>query len=67
MISQIRYLQVIVPSNIVDEKSAESSVAIRKHQNIILICKGDGFPIRKYRREDGKGISIKKKGEEVND
>ncbi|KAL0278833.1 UNVERIFIED_CONTAM: hypothetical protein PYX00_000527 [Menopon gallinae] len=60
MISQVGYLQVVVPPNIIDEQSTQSSVAVREHQNISLTCKADGFPQPKimWRREDGQGISI---------
>ncbi|XP_046399099.1 lachesin-like isoform X3 [Ischnura elegans] len=60
MISQVGYLQVVVPPNILDEESSQSSVAVRENQNITLMCKADGFPEPKimWRREDGQGINI---------
>lgn len=60
MISQIGFMQVVVPPNILDEESTQSSVAVREHQNITLTCKANGFPDPKimWRREDGTGISI---------
>ncbi|XP_049765024.1 lachesin isoform X1 [Schistocerca cancellata] len=60
MISQTGYLQVVVPPNIIDEESTQSSVAVREHQNITLTCKADGFPSPKimWRREDGQAINI---------
>ncbi|XP_037874711.1 lachesin isoform X2 [Bombyx mori] len=60
MISQVGYLQVVVPPNILDEKSTQSAVAVRENQNISLVCKADGFPTPKimWRREDGQPISV---------
>ncbi|XP_046399101.1 lachesin-like isoform X2 [Ischnura elegans] len=60
MISQVGYLQVVVPPNILDEESSQSTVAVRENQNITLMCKADGFPTPKimWRREDGQGITI---------
>ncbi|XP_046746079.1 lachesin-like isoform X1 [Diprion similis] len=60
MISQVGYLQVIVPPNILDSMSTQSTVAVRENQNITLTCKADGFPTPKlrWRREDGQGISV---------
>ncbi|XP_046399102.1 lachesin-like [Ischnura elegans] len=60
MISQVGYLQVVLPPNILDEKSSQSSVAVRENQNITLMCQADGFPTPKimWRREDGQGITI---------
>ncbi|XP_021937032.1 lachesin-like isoform X3 [Zootermopsis nevadensis] len=63
MISQVGYLQVVVPPNILDANSTQSSVAVRENQNITLTCKADGFPTPKlmWRREDGQGISIERR------
>ncbi|CAG9784789.1 unnamed protein product [Diatraea saccharalis] len=60
MISQVGYLQVVVPPNILDEESTQSAVAVRENQNISLVCKADGFPNPKimWRREDGQAISV---------
>ncbi|XP_065335204.1 lachesin-like isoform X2 [Cloeon dipterum] len=70
MISQVGYLQVVVPPNILDEESTQSAVAVRENQNITLTCKADGFPSPKimWRREDGQGITIdrRKKAVSVN-
>ncbi|KAL6266605.1 hypothetical protein P5V15_003450 [Pogonomyrmex californicus] len=62
MISQVGYLQVVVPPNILDSLSTESTVAVREHQNITLTCKADGYPPPKlmWKREDGQVISINK-------
>ncbi|XP_046661701.1 lachesin-like isoform X2 [Homalodisca vitripennis] len=66
MISQVGYLQVVVPPNIIDEDSTTSAVAVRENQNISLVCKAEGFPTPKimWRREDSNPITIdrKKKG-----
>ncbi|XP_048513864.1 lachesin-like isoform X2 [Athalia rosae] len=60
MISQVGYLQVVVPPNILDSMSTQSTVAVRENQNVTLTCKADGFPTPKlkWRREDGEGISV---------
>ncbi|KAL0278832.1 UNVERIFIED_CONTAM: hypothetical protein PYX00_000526 [Menopon gallinae] len=69
MISQVGYLQVVVPPNIIDEESTQSSVAVREQQNITLTCKAEGFPRPKitWRREDGQSIGIdkRKKGKQT--
>ncbi|XP_050676055.1 lachesin-like isoform X1 [Leptidea sinapis] len=63
MISQVGYLQVVVPPNILDEESTQSAVAVRENQNISLVCKADGFPTPKimWRREDGQAISVERR------
>uniref|UniRef100_T1GEZ9 Ig-like domain-containing protein n=1 Tax=Megaselia scalaris TaxID=36166 RepID=T1GEZ9_MEGSC len=63
MISQVGYLQVVVPPNILDIESTPSSVAVRENQNINMTCKADGFPAPKiiWRREDGLDIVVDKK------
>ncbi|XP_024082566.1 lachesin-like isoform X3 [Cimex lectularius] len=63
MISQVGYLQVVVPPNILDDQSTPSSVAVRENQNVSLTCKAEGLPLPKlsWRREDGQPINIDKK------
>ncbi|XP_037906810.1 lachesin [Hermetia illucens] len=63
MISQVGYLQVVVPPNILDIESTPSSVAVRENQNINMTCRADGFPTPKiiWRREDGEPISEKRR------
>ncbi|KAK5639134.1 hypothetical protein RI129_011626 [Pyrocoelia pectoralis] len=63
MISQVGYLQVVVPPNILDTESTQSTVAVRENQNISLTCKADGFPTPKimWRREDGQAISVERR------
>ncbi|CAA9997716.1 unnamed protein product [Nesidiocoris tenuis] len=63
MISQVGYLQVVVPPNIVDAESTPSSVAVRENQNLTLVCKAEGIPAPKlsWRREDGQAITIDRK------
>ncbi|XP_044765308.1 lachesin isoform X1 [Coccinella septempunctata] len=63
MISQVGYLQVVVPPNIIDVESTQSTVAVRENQNISLTCKADGFPTPKimWRREDGQAISVERR------
>ncbi|XP_039278189.1 lachesin-like [Nilaparvata lugens] len=60
MISQVGYLQVVVPPNIVDADSTPSSVAVRENQNLTLTCRANGFPTPKlsWRREDSQPISV---------
>ncbi|KAG8303560.1 hypothetical protein J6590_007228 [Homalodisca vitripennis] len=60
MISQVGFLQVVVPPNIMDEHSTASSVAVRENQNISLTCRAKGFPAPKimWRREDGQSMII---------
>ncbi|CAK9831037.1 LAC [Anthophora retusa] len=60
MMSQVGFLQVVVPPNILDSLSTESTVAVREYQNITLTCKADGYPTPKlmWKREDGQSISI---------
>ncbi|XP_065225680.1 lachesin-like isoform X2 [Planococcus citri] len=63
MISQVGYLQVVVPPDIVDEESTPSSVAVRENQNLTLTCKAQGFPDPKimWKREDGNEIVLDRK------
>ncbi|XP_034935382.1 lachesin-like isoform X2 [Chelonus insularis] len=60
MISQVGYLQVVVPPNINDSLSSESTVAVKEHQNLTLTCKAEGYPEPSlmWRREDGQSIQI---------
>ncbi|XP_029042549.1 lachesin-like [Osmia bicornis bicornis] len=60
MISQVGFLQVVVPPNILDSLSTESTVAVRENQNITLTCKADGYPTPtiKWKREDGQNIIV---------
>ncbi|XP_020290107.1 lachesin-like isoform X2 [Pseudomyrmex gracilis] len=62
MISQVGFLHVVVPPNIVDALSTESTVAVREHQNVTLTCKADGYPppTLMWKREDGELITISK-------
>ncbi|KAK7575631.1 hypothetical protein V9T40_011917 [Parthenolecanium corni] len=63
MISQVGYLQVVVPPNIIDEESTLSSVAVRENLNLTLTCKAKGFPEPKitWKREDGNDIVLDRK------
>nr|XP_024217471.1 lachesin [Halyomorpha halys] len=63
MISQVGYLQVVVPPNILDDQSTPSSVAVRENQNVSLTCKAEGLPAPRlsWRREDGQPISLDRK------
>ncbi|KAH1029767.1 hypothetical protein HUJ05_002942 [Dendroctonus ponderosae] len=63
MISQVGYLQVVVPPNIIDSLSTPSNVAIRENQNVSLTCKAEGFPTPsvKWRRGDSQEIIVDRK------
>lgn len=63
MISQVGYLQVVVPPDILDDESTLSSVAVRENQNLTLTCKAGGFPEPKimWKREDGNEIVLDRK------
>ncbi|XP_060534761.1 lachesin isoform X2 [Cylas formicarius] len=63
MISQVGYLQVVVPPNIIDSLSTPSNVAVRENQNLSLTCKAEGFPTPKisWRRGDSQEITIDRK------
>lgn len=63
MISQVGYLQVVVPPNIIDSLSTPSNVAVRENQNISLTCKAEGFPEPKvmWRRGDNQEILVDRK------
>ncbi|OXA64093.1 Lachesin [Folsomia candida] len=60
MQSQVGYLQVVVPPNILDDDSSDSHVAVREHQNITLSCKAEGFPEPRitWKREDGAAFAV---------
>lgn len=51
MISQVGYLQVVVPPNILDMDSTPSSVAVRENQNINMTCRADGKEQRETERD----------------
>ncbi|XP_050541937.1 lachesin-like isoform X2 [Daktulosphaira vitifoliae] len=63
MISQVGYLQVVVPPNIIDDESSASSVSVRENQNLSLTCKAEGSPTPKisWKREDGGHIATDRK------
>ncbi|OXU30426.1 hypothetical protein TSAR_001863 [Trichomalopsis sarcophagae] len=60
MISQVGFLEVVVPPNILDSESTSSTVAVREHQNVTLTCKADGYPTPKlkWKREDNQVILV---------
>lgn len=66
MLSNVGYLNVVVPPNIVDAESSPSSVSVRENHNASLICKAEGTPQPKIKwtREDKKPIIIKRKKKE---
>ncbi|XP_022170746.1 lachesin-like isoform X1 [Myzus persicae] len=63
MISQVGYLQVVVPPNIVDDESSTSTVAVREGLNISLTCKAKGNPEPRivWKRENGFNITVDKR------
>ncbi|XP_050422498.1 lachesin-like isoform X2 [Adelges cooleyi] len=63
MISQVGYLKVVVPPNIIDDESSPSSVSVRENQNLSLTCKAEGSPTPKisWKREDGGHIATDRK------
>ncbi|VVC43062.1 Immunoglobulin subtype,Immunoglobulin-like domain,Immunoglobulin-like fold,Immunoglobulin subtype [Cinara cedri] len=63
MISQIGYLQVVVPPNIVDDESSSSTVAVREGLNASLTCKAKGNPEPRivWKRENGFNITVDKR------
>ncbi|XP_024942432.1 lachesin isoform X2 [Cephus cinctus] len=67
MISQVGYLEVVVPPNILDSMSTQSTVAVRENQNITLTCRAEGIPTPTlmWRREDGQGIFVDRRGKVV--
>ncbi|XP_046662591.1 lachesin-like [Homalodisca vitripennis] len=67
MISQVGYLQVKVPPNIVDEESTPSSVAVRENLNISLVCKAEGLPAPKvtWKREDSQLLLVDRRNEVI--
>ncbi|KAJ8683323.1 hypothetical protein QAD02_019115 [Eretmocerus hayati] len=60
MISQVGFLEVVVPPNILDSESTSSTVAVRENQNVTLTCKANGHPDPKikWRREDNQAITV---------
>uniref|UniRef100_A0ABD2X3S6 Ig-like domain-containing protein n=1 Tax=Trichogramma kaykai TaxID=54128 RepID=A0ABD2X3S6_9HYME len=60
MMSQVGFLEVVVPPNILDSMSTSSTVAVREHQNVTLTCKAEGYPTPKlkWKREDNQGILV---------
>lgn len=58
MISQTGFLQVVVPPNIMDHESSKSNIVVREKDDVMLKCRGDGFPTPqiKWRREDSRPI-----------
>ncbi|XP_058797203.1 lachesin-like isoform X2 [Phymastichus coffea] len=60
MMSQVGFLEVVVPPNILDSESTSSTVAVREFQNVTLVCKANGFPVPtiKWKREDNQGIPL---------
>lgn len=59
MMSQVGYLDVLVPPDIVVEESS-SDVVVREGSNVTLICKANGYPrpTISWRREDNEPIPL---------
>lgn len=64
--SNLFFVSISVPPNIIDDESSPSSVSVRENQNLSLTCKAEGSPTPKisWKREDGNHIAVdrKKKG-----
>ncbi|GAB6026375.1 hypothetical protein CHUAL_012578 [Chamberlinius hualienensis] len=63
MKSQVGYLEVNVPPDILDQESSPSTVKVREGSNVSLICKASGYPepTMMWRREDNEPILLSKK------
>ncbi|XP_042210155.1 lachesin-like [Homarus americanus] len=63
MISQVGYLDVVVPPVIVDELSSGSSVVVQENGNVTLTCHAEGNPEPKisWVREDQRHITLSKR------
>ncbi|XP_064474479.1 protein amalgam-like isoform X2 [Ornithodoros turicata] len=59
MLSQIGYLDVLVPPDIVGSQSS-SDVLVREGSNVTLVCRAKGYPAPQitWRREDGQPLSV---------
>nr|XP_045586042.1 lachesin-like [Procambarus clarkii] len=63
MISQVGYLDVVVPPVIVDELSSGSSVVVQENGNVTLTCHAEGNPPPRisWVREDQRHITLSKR------
>ncbi|XP_065206757.1 lachesin-like isoform X2 [Planococcus citri] len=64
IMSQVGYLQVIVPPVFIEDGTTSSAtVAVRENQNLTLTCKAQGFPPPRivWKREDAGDIVLNKK------
>lgn len=63
MKSQVGYLEVYVPPDILDQESSPSTVKVREGANVNLSCKASGYPepTMMWRREDNQPIVLTKK------
>lgn len=63
MKSQVGYLEVVVPPDIMDQESSSSTVRVREGTNVSLTCKASGYPEPSisWRREDNKPIGLGRK------
>ncbi|KAG1674992.1 Lachesin [Nymphon striatum] len=68
MISQVGYLDVVVPPEIIDD-STSSDMTVRENTNVTLTCQASGYPIPriKWRRQDEEKIEINGKKVETVD
>lgn len=59
MRSQVGYLDVLVPPDIVGSESS-SDVLVREGSNVTLVCRAKGYPAPRitWRREDGQSIAV---------
>ncbi|XP_073990282.1 lachesin-like isoform X2 [Rhodnius prolixus] len=65
MISQVGYMDILVPPNIVDSDSTPSWLTVAEGDDVLLICKAEGRPrpVISWRREDY--LPIRTQGREV--
>lgn len=64
MISQVGYLDVVVPPDIIVEESS-SDVVVTEGSNVTLKCKAKGYPppTIKWKREDRQNIPLHREQE----
>ncbi|CAL4185280.1 unnamed protein product, partial [Meganyctiphanes norvegica] len=61
--TQSHFLDVVVPPNIVDKRSSQSSVTVHEHGNVTLTCEAEGNPepTISWIREGNRTITVGKR------